>query len=59
MTEVPHAQLHPAAQDLFVTILKRPLVKMLRDWREESQDRTEIVLLNDILHEINNGEFDG
>lgn len=47
------------SRDLILTIQKRPLVKMLRDWREESESSIEVDLLNDIIREIEDGHFDG
>lgn len=47
------------ARDLIASIQKRPLVKTLRQWREESTSSIEVDLLNDILDLILSGELDG
>lgn len=47
------------AQDLIASLQKKPLVKMLREWREDSTSSVEVDLINDLLDLIVTGEFDG
>lgn len=47
------------AQDLILTMQKRPFLKMLRKWRDDSVSRVEIELLSEIIEAVQEGEFDG
>lgn len=47
------------AQDLVSSIQKQPLLRMLRQWRNESQSRVESDLLNEVIAAILDGDFDG
>ena len=46
-------------EDLVTTMQKRPFLKMLREWREDSESSVEVDLLNDVIKAVQSGEFDG
>jgi hypothetical protein len=47
------------SEDLIATVQKRPLLKMLRDWRNDTVSRVEAELLGEVIDAIVSGEFDG
>jgi hypothetical protein len=47
------------SEDLIATVQKRPLLKMLREWRNETESRVEAELLGEVIDAIVSGEFDG
>ncbi len=50
---------HPLAQDLIASMQKRPLLRVLRDLRNETTSRDQAILLGDLINMIVAGDFDG
>lgn len=45
--------------NLVASVQKRPLLALLREWREGNPSRDEIELLTDLIREVESGRFDG
>ena len=50
---------HPLVQDLVATMQKRPFLRMLREWRDETYSKIERELLTEVIEAVMSGDFDG
>ena len=50
---------HPYVRDLIASVQKRPLLRALRDRRDEVRSAAEADILSELIRRIRGGEFDG
>lgn len=50
---------HPYVEDLIATVQKRPLLRILRDMRNDATTREEASALHQLIKAISRGDLDG
>ncbi len=50
---------HPYVEDMIATVQKRPLLRILRDMRNDATTREEASVLSRLIKTISRGDLDG